>query len=361
MRIFIRCGIRQPAGSRLGGLGGPSRSADSGCKGSFFDQPAFRTTYVVDEAKGSAAEARSNSLCTSPSESMLASGRDESRPYIPGRQVVRKTGRGGESKNARKYPSTPRGECYNPTGINQARGGIDMKRTRKTAASAIWVVLLAGLLMAIGCDGGGESPTEADVAAEQAKKEAMEKKKEPEPLTGKHVVIMETTKGTVKMELDADAAPKTVENFLGYMDRRFYDGTIFHRVVKRFMVQGGGFTFDLKRKMARAPIENESDNGLKNVKGAVSMARGKDPQSATSQFFINLRNSKQLDHGDPKGDGAGYCVFGKVLEGMEAVEAIGKVKTGPVRSRKNVPIVPVFIKSIRRAPPVEAEMSETSE
>ena len=233
-----------------------------------------------------------------------------------------------------------------------------MNRTRKTTGSAVWVFLLATLLIAIGCDGGGESPTATDKAAEQAKKEAMEKKKKPEPLTGMHVVIMETTKGTVKMELDADKAPKTVENFLGYADRRFYDGTIFHRVVKRFMVQGGGLTFDLKRKMTRDSIENESDNGLKNVKGAVSMARGKDPQSATSQFFINLRNSKQLDHGHPKGDGAGYCVFGKVIEGMEVIEAIGKVKTGERRSRKNVPIVPVFIKSIRRAPPVEAEMSE---
>ena len=233
-----------------------------------------------------------------------------------------------------------------------------MKRAWKTAGSAVWVFLLATLLIAIGCDGGGESPTEADVAAEQAKKEAMEKKKEPEPLTGKHVVIMETTKGTVKMELDADKAPKTVENFLGYVDRRFYDGTIFHRVVKRFMVQGGGLTFDLKRKMTRQSIENESDNGLKNVKGALSMARGKDPQSATSQFFINLRNSSSLDFGNPKGDGTGYCVFGKVVEGMEVVEEIGKVKTAEVRSRKNVPVVPVFIKSIRRAPPVEAEMSE---
>ena len=233
-----------------------------------------------------------------------------------------------------------------------------MKRTWKANGIAVWVFLLATLLIAVGCDGGGESPTEADVAAEQAKKEAMEKKKEPEPLTGKHVVIMETTKGTVKMELDADKAPKTVENFLGYVDRRFYDTTIFHRVVKRFMVQGGGLTFDLKRKMNRGPIENESDNGLKNVKGAVSMARGKDPQNATTQFFINLRNSPSLDFGNSKGDGTGYCVFGKVIEGMEVVEAIGKVKTTDRRSRKNVPVVPVFIKSIRRAPPVEAEMSE---
>ena len=233
-----------------------------------------------------------------------------------------------------------------------------MKRTWKATGSAVWVFLLVALLIAVGCDGGGESQTEADVAAEQAKKEAMEKEKEPEPLTGKHVVIMETTKGTVKMELDADKAPKTVENFLGYVDRRFYDGTIFHRVVKRLLVRGGGLTFDLKRKMTRDSIENESDNGLKNVKGTVSMARGKDPQSATSQFFINLRNSKQLDHGHPKGDGVGYCVFGKVIEGMEVVEAIGKVKTTEQRSRKDVPVVPVFIKSIRRAPPAEAEMSE---
>ncbi len=232
-----------------------------------------------------------------------------------------------------------------------------MKRTWKANGSAVWVFLLATLLIAVGCEGGGESPTEADVAAEQAKKEAMEKKKKPEPLTGKHVVIMETTKGTVKMELDADKAPKTVENFVGYMDRRFYDATIFHRVVKRFMVQGGGFTFDLKRKMNRGSIENESDNGLKNLKGAVSMARGKDPQSATTQFFINLKNNSSLDRGHPKGDGTGYCVFGKVIEGMEVIEEIGKVKTTEQRSRKNVPVVPVFIKSIRRAPPAEAEMS----
>ena len=216
-----------------------------------------------------------------------------------------------------------------------------MNRTRKTTGSAVWVFLLATLLIAIGCDGGGESPTATETAAEQAKKEAMEKKK-PEPLTGKHVVIMETTKGTVKMELDADKAPKTVENFLGYADRRFYDATIFHRVVKRFMVQGGGLTFDLKRKMNRGPIENESDNGLKNLKGAVSMARGKDPQSATTQFFINLKDNSSLDRDHPKGDGTGYCVFGKVIEGMEVVEAIGKVKTEEKGSFKDVPEVPRF-------------------
>lgn len=233
-----------------------------------------------------------------------------------------------------------------------------MRRACGRVTGTIWVCLLVGLLVVIGCGGGEESKTETDATSGRSEEALVEEKKEPEPLTGKHVVIMETTKGTVKMELDADKAPITVENFLGYVDRRFYDATIFHRVIKRFMVQGGGLSFELKRKMTRGPITSEADNGLKNVKGAVTMARGKDPDSATSQFFINLRRSPQLDHGSSKGDGAGYCVFGKVIEGMDVVEAIGKVKVAQRRSRKNVPVVPVFIKSIRLAPPEEPKMSE---
>lgn len=214
-----------------------------------------------------------------------------------------------------------------------------MRKTRSVCA----VFLFAALVAAIGCS---SAPPEAETAVPEKKVEAPPP--EPEPLTGKHYVLVDTTKGEFKLELDADAAPNTVENFLGYVDREFYDHTIFHRVIKNYYVLAGGYDMRLKRKSTRDPIDSESDNELKNVKGAVAMYRGEDPQSATTQFMINLRNNPRLDRGYSKGDGFGYTVFGKVVEGMDIVSAIGVVKTVQRSSAKNVPEVPVFIKSMRR-------------
>ncbi len=135
-------------------------------------------------------------------------------------------------------------------------------------------------------------------------------------------VMLETSKGVIVLELDAKAAPKTVENFLGYVREGFYDGTVFHRVIRGFMVQGGGFTQDMQQKSTHAPIENEANNGLLNKRGTVAMARTMDPHSATAQFFINTVDNSFLDHSEKTSRGWGYCVFGKVVEGMEVVDAI---------------------------------------
>ena len=161
-------------------------------------------------------------------------------------------------------------------------------------------------------------------------------------------VVMETSMGTVKIELFTKQAPITVENFLKYVDAKHYDGTIFHRVIPGFMVQGGGFEPGMKEKGAKnAPIRNEANNGLSNERGTLAMARTPEPNSATDQFFINVvDNAKGLDR---KSGSAGYAVFGKVTDGMDVVDKIRYVKTASVRGHDDVPVEDVFIKSIRRA------------
>jgi cyclophilin family peptidyl-prolyl cis-trans isomerase len=161
------------------------------------------------------------------------------------------------------------------------------------------------------------------------------------------VVVVETSMGNITFEVYPDRAPKSVENFLAYVKDGFYEGTIFHRVIKGFMIQGGGLTADLQRKETRPPVQNEASNGLKNQRGFVSMARTAEIHSATAQFFINTANNTALDH---KGMGArdfGYCVFGKVTEGMDVVDKIENVDTGTKSGYKDVPVQPVVIKSIR--------------
>ncbi len=143
---------------------------------------------------------------------------------------------------------------------------------------------------------------------------------------GNPVVIIKTSKGDIKLELDKENAPITVDNFLAYVEDGFYDGTIFHRVINNFMVQGGGFTTDMQQKPTNAPIKNEADNGLKNERGTIAMARTGVVDSATSQFFINHADNAFLDHG--KRD-FGYAVFGRVVDGIEVVDAIATVQTGP--------------------------------
>ena len=149
-----------------------------------------------------------------------------------------------------------------------------------------------------------------------------------------------------RSELDADNAPKTVENFLSYVSSGFYDGTIFHRVINNFMVQGGGFTADMEQKAAQAPIENEANNGLKNARGTIAMARTQDPHSATAQFFINVQDNDFLNHTGENMQGWGYAVFGKVTEGEDVLDKIRCVQTGNQAGHQDVPVEPIIIESV---------------
>jgi cyclophilin family peptidyl-prolyl cis-trans isomerase len=176
-------------------------------------------------------------------------------------------------------------------------------------------------------------------------------------------VVIETSMGTIKVELFEDKAPITVKNFLGYVDDKHFDGTIFHRVIDGFMIQGGGYTADKKLKDTKPPIKNEWQNGLSNTRGTLAMARTNDPDSATDQFFINVADNSRLDKPNPNlGMTAGYAVFGKVMEGMDVVDKIKATKTDQaeieVKLRTgdkmmaptpNVPVTNVVIKTIRRA------------
>ena len=164
------------------------------------------------------------------------------------------------------------------------------------------------------------------------------------------IVEMSTSLGTVRMELYADKAPKTVENFLQYVKDRFYDGTVFHRVIPGFMVQGGGFTGQMEQKKTREPVANEAQNGLKNTLGTVAMARTPNPHSATAQFFINVADNDFLNFTGPTQQGFGYCVFGRVTQGMEVIDKIAAVPTGNQGGHQNVPLKPVVIQSVRILP-----------
>lgn len=157
-------------------------------------------------------------------------------------------------------------------------------------------------------------------------------------------VILETNFGEIELELNADKAPKTVENFLSYVRKGFYDDTIFHRVMDGFMVQGGGFTEDMEQKPTDEPVENEADNGLANDEGTIAMARTNDPHSATAQFFINVADNGFLNHSGKNLQGWGYCVFGKVVNGMDVVNKIKNVNTGRSGMHENVPTEAVVIK-----------------
>jgi peptidyl-prolyl cis-trans isomerase A (cyclophilin A) len=158
-------------------------------------------------------------------------------------------------------------------------------------------------------------------------------------------VEIKTSMGAITVELYPDKAPETVKNFMQYARDRFYDGTIFHRVIDGFMIQGGGFTPDLAYKPARAPIRNEASNGLRNDVGTIAMARTSDPHSATAQFFINVSNNEALNY--PGQDGYGYAVFGKVVKGMDVVDRIKQVPTAARPPHQNVPATPVIIQSVR--------------
>ena len=180
-----------------------------------------------------------------------------------------------------------------------------------TRLSLLFAALMMPLLM---------TATSMSMAAEQAPR-----------------VRLETTMGNIVLELDHERAPTTVDNFLTYVNDGFYDGTIFHRVIDGFMIQGGGYTADFSRKETRPSIENEADNGLKNTRGSIAMARTSDPHSASAQFFINVADNAMLDHKAPDGRGWGYAVFGQVTEGMDVVDKIRTQTTGVQAGFRDVP------------------------
>ncbi len=157
------------------------------------------------------------------------------------------------------------------------------------------------------------------------------------------MIKLHTNFGVITLELDADKAPETVKNFIDYVQAGHYDGTIFHRVIDGFMIQGGGFAPGMKQKPTRAPIKNEANNGLKNDCYTIAMARTNDPHSATAQFFINVKDNSFLDHTAPTPSGWGYCVFGKVVEGSEVVDKIKGVATGSAGFHQDVPKEDVII------------------
>jgi peptidyl-prolyl cis-trans isomerase B (cyclophilin B) len=157
------------------------------------------------------------------------------------------------------------------------------------------------------------------------------------------VVKLSTNCGDITIELNAEKAPITVANFLSYVEKGFYEGLVFHRVIKSFMIQGGGMDADMKQKPTDAPIKNEADNGLSNDKYTIAMARTSVPDSATAQFFINVKDNDFLNHTAPTSSGWGYCVFGKVVEGMDVVDQIEAVSTASRGGHQDVPVEPVVI------------------
>ena len=157
------------------------------------------------------------------------------------------------------------------------------------------------------------------------------------------MIKLHTNHGVISIEVDAEKAPKSAQNFIDYVTAGHYDNTVFHRVIEGFMVQGGGFEPGMKQKAVGEPIENEAANGLKNLRGTLAMARTSDPHSATAQFFINVVDNEFLDFKAPSGNGWGYCVFGKVVDGMDVVDAIRKVKTGRSGFHQDVPVEDVII------------------
>lgn len=162
------------------------------------------------------------------------------------------------------------------------------------------------------------------------------------------LILLETTSGDILLELFPESAPKTVENFLRYVDEHFYDNTIFHRVIAGFMIQGGGLTLRMEEKSTHAPIENESAAAQSNIQGTIAMARTPEPHSATAQFFINTVDNPELDYSAPTPEGFGYCVFGKVIDGMDVVKKIEKTKTRPQGDHEAVPADSVLITKVSR-------------
>lgn len=238
-----------------------------------------------------------------------------------------------------------------------------------------WLVALTLLSIGAGC-GSDTAPESTTPAPEPvAKTEPVpeppppvaEPKEEPAPApapapktqpapkkaapkaAGNPAVVMTTSKGVIRIELDPAKAPLSVENFLQYVDAKYYDGTVFHRVIPNFMIQGGGFTKDMEKKQTREPIQNEAKNGLRNLRGTIAMARTANPHSGTAQFYINHVDNAGLDQASQPPGAWGYAVFGKVTEGMDVVDAIANTPTGFAAGMDDVPTTQVMIESVRRA------------
>jgi len=192
---------------------------------------------------------------------------------------------------------------------------------------------------------GFTAPTHAQEAKPAAETKPAAEAKPTPPATAKVKITLETSKGIIELELDGEKAPVSTTNFVSYAKKGQYDGSIFHRVIPGFMIQGGGFTPDMTQKPVDAPIKNEASNGLKNERGTIAMARTGDPNSATCQFFINVVDNKGLDAPNP--DGYGYAVFGKVVKGMDTVDAIVAAPTGNAGGMQNVPTDTITIKSAK--------------
>ncbi len=204
------------------------------------------------------------------------------------------------------------------------------------ARTVAWVVAVGVVTAVAGCSGGDKGSTEQKAEGTTEK-----------PVANR--VVMKTNKGDIEIELFPDKAPKTVENFLRYVDEGFYEGTIFHRVIKDFMIQGGGYDTDLQRKATHEPIPNEASNGLKNETGTIAMARTSAPHSATSQFFINVKDNQFLDFKSETPQGWGYTVFGKVVDGMDVVRQIEQTPTEDKGGAfRDLPKDPIIIESIER-------------
>jgi cyclophilin family peptidyl-prolyl cis-trans isomerase len=200
----------------------------------------------------------------------------------------------------------------------------------------VWAALFSVALLG-GCSGGADG------------RSSFESKDKPMGENDTHpVVTMKTTMGDITIELWPEHAPKTVANFLAYVDAGFYDGTIFHRVIEDFMIQGGGFTPEMEKKPTRASIVNEATNRQAHLRGTVAMARTNEVDSATSQFFINVKNNPNLNHRDESPRGFGYCVFGRVIDGMDVVDRIRKTATHRKGMFDDVPVETVTIEEVRR-------------
>ncbi len=213
-----------------------------------------------------------------------------------------------------------------------------MKQMRLVLVAMCVVLFVSVVQAADSPQAEDKAPADAKKAKAQEPPVAEQKEKTPNP-----VIKIVTNKGDIQIELDVEKAPISVANFLKYAKSDFYNGTIFHRVIKDFMIQGGGMTPDMREKKTNPPIKNESDNGLRNNRGTIAMARTNNPDSATSQFYINHKDNAFLNGSKTK---PGYAVFGKVVKGMEVVDAIAAVSIRQVGGHGNVPVEPVTIKSI---------------
>ena len=220
----------------------------------------------------------------------------------------------------------------------------------RVSLSVSFTVLSMVFLLMLGCNEGKNRISDNKIGEKMVaeKPKNVEQVVTEEPKKAQEATLkvkLQTAKGDIIIELNENKAPVTVKNFLAYVQEGFYDGIIFHRVIPNFMIQGGGFTRDMNRKKPHPPIVNEGKNGLKNNRGTIAMARTSDPDSATSQFFINHKDNASLNY--VKGRNPGYAVFGKVIEGMDTVNTIAAVKTTTVKGMRDVPAEPVVIKSAK--------------